>query len=54
MNGPNPLSQPIMNMIDALADQLVADYLRPQAAAGNDPAPARPNPVPLPTTAEAA
>ena len=54
MTRPAPLSPPLIALIDALAEKLVEDYLQSQAAASNDPAPSRPNPVPLPTTTEAA
>lgn len=50
----SPLSPPLIALIDALAEKLVEDYLQSQAAASNDSAPMRLNPVPLPTTIEAA
>lgn len=41
------MSEALASLIEALARLDVADYLREQAAAGKDPQPERPQPVPL-------
>lgn len=43
-----------MRLVDAIAEQIVADYLREIAQQNQQPAPTRPNPAPLPPQRHAA
>lgn len=49
-----PLPPPALRLIDAIAEQIVADYLREIAQQNQQDAAARPNPVPLPQQRHAA
>lgn len=48
------MSEVLASLIDAMAEKAARDYLTAQANAGNDPAPDRTNPAPLPDMNKAA
>ena len=49
-----PLPPPALRLIDAIAEQIVADYLRELSQQNQQDAPTRQNPAPLPQPRHAA